>query len=89
MQAGADVLGRWEHLLHGLDVGLVVIAHHLRGAPAGAYQRLAEEGGGGLEVSVRSKEDIDDLPRLIHRPIEVVRVLAAEEEHLVHVALGT
>jgi hypothetical protein len=52
------MLGRWKHLLHGLDIRLVVVADHQCGPPAGAGERLPEEGGGGLGVSVLSEEDI-------------------------------
>jgi hypothetical protein len=68
MEAGADVLGLREHLQHGLDVGLVVVADHLGGSPPSARQRPAEERFGGLSVALLPEEDIDHLAMLVHRP---------------------
>jgi len=65
-----DVVRGGQQLVEYAGVGRCSVGGHLAGL-RGALKSLGEEPAGGRQVWLGRDQDVDDLPGLVHRPIQI------------------
>jgi hypothetical protein len=75
---------RWQQLLQHGGVGRRLIGGDLDGRDLGRVDGLVEEPTGGLGVSARGDEHVDDLPELVDRAVDVSPLPGDLHVRLVH-----